>query len=131
MVPSSLTWAQAYASGAWFLCSWARQGSFPRCAALGWDTEDCPWTQRHPEWEQLWPPANLGKGHVAFHPSGVSRGTSSGHCWAWECAHLKDCCLCQPWPEALGVGRLRVSSSVWVQPFLPKMPSPSSLWGSY
>lgn len=38
MVPSSLTWAQAYASGAWFLCSWARQGSFPRCAALGWDT---------------------------------------------------------------------------------------------
>lgn len=35
MVPSSLTWAQAYASGAWCLCSWARQGSFPRCTALG------------------------------------------------------------------------------------------------
>ena len=38
MVPSSLTWVQAYASGAWFLCSWARQGSFPKCVALGWDT---------------------------------------------------------------------------------------------
>lgn len=130
MVPSSLTWVQAYVSGAWFLCSWARQ-SLPRCVALGWDTVRTVLGPKTPRVGAAVATCQLRKGHVAFHPSGVNQDTSSGHPSAWECAHLKDCSPCQPWPQALGVGRLRVSSSAWVQPFLPVRPSPSSLWGSY
>lgn len=78
VVASSLTWAQAYASGAWFLCSWPRQGSFPRWPALGWDTLR---TVLGPEDTPGGSSCGLGKGHVAFHPSGVSRDTSSGHPW--------------------------------------------------
>lgn len=93
VVPSSLTWAQAYASGAWFLCSWPRQGSFPRWPALGWDTLR---TVLGPKDTPGGNSCGLGKGHVAFHPSGVSQDTSSGHPWAWECAYLRDCCPCWP-----------------------------------